>query len=200
MSRQNYPKVTLLNGVRRNAKIDTQPIENNGSCMTTIRRVGNHSLIVALLLAVSISCSNEGPDASKPNDDTIQAPPVTEPVQPESPTPGVAPEPENSNFSLIETDQSYVVREGAESISIPLQVTRNNNHSAAITVTAEPGDGAAGKNLVYSLVDATLAAGQNQAQLKISLSIDVAPILAHTRTMTVSASDGQRSKQYGRIQ
>lgn len=145
-------------------------------------------LLAVLFLGGLAACSDDGPENTQPvSIDSGNNPPVVaqDPTLPSPVPPAV-----NANFTLESIDQSYVVREGAETINIPITVSRINGHNRAISINVSPVDSHADDNLIYSLANSTLDSNQSQVQLRVSQSIGAAPIMPQSRTLAVVANDG----------
>jgi len=147
--------------------------------------------LAPLCLALLVSCDSGNSPVQQPTISSSEGTPPPAADQPETPTQTT--NNPNASFAIASNGQSYVLREGDDAISIPVVLTRKQDHSASISLSVQPQTPDDADDLEYSIEDTSLPAGQSTTQLNIQLRIGNAPLLAHTRELIISASDGQET-------
>lgn len=152
----------------------------------TASRTRRRSLLLALgLCTVLAACDSDL------RTDTEGADPVT-PTTPTTPA-DPAPTGENSSdlLSLQVGNGAIELQEGAPTAtSIPVSIVRSAGAPANIQLSAQLVDTATAAYTSISFSDDSLAAGETSSTLQMKLAIGARPIQAETRTLVVTASDG----------
>ena len=107
---------------------------------------------------------------------------------PGTPDPGT-PDPEASNFTLTISSPVVDITEGQDLLDVPVDVSRNAGFQGNITLSVDVLNETDGEQLTRQFSDSELSNGEQSSNLQLQLATGPKPLMQHSRTLIVSASD-----------
>ena len=132
-------------------------------------------LLLALVISTAVAACDSG-DKNGPS---------------ESPTiaPGTTGTGGNGVYSIRVGTGSVVLQEGGSTVSVPVEVVRNDGHTNTVTLAAEGQTASDARQLRWQFVDASISADESATALNLQLDLSRQPILAENRVLRIVAAD-----------